>query len=97
MLRRGMLATGDVNKVAEAHVRVYEAMDDGAFGRYLCFDKVVERLDEGIQLENELKRHGLPSGSLVLAEEIEEIHSKLCNSKLAKLLLESSQGKSCRQ
>ncbi|KAJ9147405.1 hypothetical protein P3X46_029570 [Hevea brasiliensis] len=97
MLQRGILATGDVNKVADAHVRVYEAMDDGAFGRYLCFDKVVERLDEGIQLENELKRHGLRPGSVVSAEETREVHSKLCNSKLAKLLLEGSQGKSCRQ
>ncbi|KDP24364.1 hypothetical protein JCGZ_25660 [Jatropha curcas] len=94
MLQRGILATGDVNKVAEAHVRVYEAIDGGAYGRYLCFDKVVQRLDEALQLEDELKRHGL---SLVLPQEIEEIHSNLSNFKLPRLLLQASQSKSCRQ
>ncbi|EEF28742.1 cinnamoyl-CoA reductase, putative [Ricinus communis] len=97
MLRQGILATADVSKVAEAHVHVYEAMDDGACGRYLCFDKIIKRLDEAIQLETELKKHGLQPGSLVLPEDTEEIHSNVSNSKLAKLLFQVCQGKSCRQ
>ncbi|CAK7335093.1 unnamed protein product [Dovyalis caffra] len=86
MLRRGLLAIADVRKVAEAHVHVYEAMDTGAHGRYLCYEKVVHSLDEAIQLENELNIQGLLSGgrSGIISE---EIHSNLSNSKLARLLL----------
>lgn len=99
MLQRGVLATGDVKKVAKAHVNVYKAMDYGACGRYLCFDRVVQRLDEAIELENGLKMHGKLSGGRqeVLPEGNEEIHRKLSNSKLAKLILQSSQSFSCNQ
>lgn len=99
MLQRGILATVDVRKLAEAHVCVYKAMDYEAYGRYLCFEKVVKRLDEAIQLENELKVYGLLSGgrSGFLLEETEEIQSNLSNSKLDKLLLQASQGISCQQ
>ncbi|KAM4123880.1 hypothetical protein ACB094_01G189900 [Castanea mollissima] len=98
MLQRGVLATGDVRKVAKAHVNVYEAMDYGACGRYLCFERVVQRLDEAVELENGLKMHGkLSGGRQVLPEGNEEIHSKLSNSKLAKLILQSSQSFSCNQ
>ena len=79
MLQRGVLATGEVKKVAKAHVNVYKAMDYGACGRYLCFDRVVQRLDEAIELENGLKMHGKLSGGR--QEGNEEIHSKL--SKLS--------------
>ncbi|XP_058091687.1 probable calcium-binding protein CML16 isoform X2 [Magnolia sinica] len=61
MLRRGVLATVDVNKVAEAHVKVYEEMDGGACGRYLCFDGVIRGEDEVIRLEHELKIRGILS------------------------------------
>ena len=99
MLQRGVLATGEVKKVAKAHVNVYKAMDHGACGRYLCFDRVVQRLDEAIELENGLKMHGKLSGGRqeILPEGNEEIHSKLSNSKLAKLILQSSESFSCNQ
>ncbi|XP_011021180.1 PREDICTED: cinnamoyl-CoA reductase 2-like isoform X1 [Populus euphratica] len=95
MLRQGLLGLSDVRKVAEAHVHVYEAMDNGACGRYICFERVVQRLDEAIQLENELNIQGLVSGgrSGILSE---EIHSNLSNSKLARLLHQASQI-SCNQ
>ncbi|CAA6671455.1 unnamed protein product [Spirodela intermedia] len=38
MYAEGLLATTDVSRVAEAHVRVYEAMGGSAAGRYICFD-----------------------------------------------------------
>ncbi|KAL3568256.1 hypothetical protein D5086_030907 [Populus alba] len=95
MLRQGLLGISDVRKVAEAHVHVYEAMDNGACGRYICYERVVQRLDEAIQLENELNIQGLVSGgrSGILSE---EIHSNLSNSKLARLLYQASQ-MSCNQ
>ncbi|KAF8407927.1 hypothetical protein HHK36_007067 [Tetracentron sinense] len=100
MLRRGVLATTAVNKVAEAHIHVYEAMDYGACGRYLCFERVVRRLDEAIELENGLKMQGLLSGGrngISQEETAEEIFSSISNSRLSKLVSQASQRLSCRQ
>ncbi|XP_043717754.1 cinnamoyl-CoA reductase-like SNL6 [Telopea speciosissima] len=105
MLERGMLATVDVNTAAKAHVDVYEAMDEfGACGRYLCFDRVVKRLDEVIELENGLKMHGLLSRGRRRHEEEDEesnhFHGPLTlsNARLSKLLSSyASQPVSCKQ
>lgn len=101
MLQRGVLATNDISKVAKAHVHVYEEMDYGACGRYFCFERVVRRLDEAIQLENNLKMHGQLSGGGNLPSSTQEtdgeIQISLSNSKLAKLMLRASQRSSCKQ
>lgn len=88
MLLRGVLATADVKKVAEAHVSIYEAMDQGACGRYLCFDKVVRDEDEAIRLEHRLKMHGLLSRrrNVLQEEEVVERGSILSNAKLANIM-----------
>lgn len=103
MLQRGVLATSDVSKVAKAHVHVYEEMDYGACGRYLCFERVIRRLDEAIQLENNLKMHGqlsgggnLPSSTRESDGETQSGSLSLSNSKLAKLTLRVSQRSSCK-
>ncbi|KAL6994054.1 hypothetical protein U1Q18_012160 [Sarracenia purpurea var. burkii] len=99
MLKRGILATEDSEKVADIHIHVYEAMDYGASGRYLCFDRVVRRLDEAIQLENGLKMQGLLTGAreeVLPLEEADEIPSRLSNSKVAKLVSRASQRLSCK-
>nr|AIX92150.1 cinnamoyl-CoA reductase 1 [Betula platyphylla] len=98
MLQRGVLAIVDAKKVAAAHVQVYEAMDCGACGRYICFERVVRRLDEAIELENGINKHGLLSGGgqLVLPEEGND-HQEIDNSKLSKLILQASQRLSCKQ
>ena len=54
MLAEGLLATADVERVAEAHVRVYEAMGGTAGGRYICYDHVVRRAEEFAELERQL-------------------------------------------
>ncbi|XP_059670545.1 cinnamoyl-CoA reductase-like SNL6 [Cornus florida] len=100
MLQRGILATEDVDRMAEVHVHVYEAMDHGACGRYLCFNRVVRRSDEAIQLENVLKMHGLLSAGLrnvVLAEDTDEIPNRLSSSRLARLVFRASQRLFCEQ
>ncbi|XP_038990913.1 cinnamoyl-CoA reductase-like SNL6 [Hibiscus syriacus] len=93
MLQQGCLAIAEVKKVAKAHVKVYEGMDYGACGRYFCFDGVVRRLEEAIELENGLKIAGLLLGDVVLSDE--EIPIKISNSKLAALLDKASQRVSC--
>ncbi|PKA62030.1 Cinnamoyl-CoA reductase 1 [Apostasia shenzhenica] len=59
LLQKGLLATVDVDKAAEAHVSVYEAMSNGgACGRYLCFGHVVQRVEEAAELERQLGMQG---------------------------------------
>ncbi|GJW17618.1 cinnamoyl-CoA reductase-like SNL6 [Tanacetum coccineum] len=41
MYEQGLLATVNADKLAEAHVKVYEEMNKTGGGRYVCFDKVV--------------------------------------------------------
>lgn len=54
MYASGLLATVDVNRLAEAHVSVMKAMNKTAFGRYICFDKVIESEDEVATLEQDI-------------------------------------------
>ncbi|KAH7651062.1 Cinnamoyl-CoA reductase protein [Dioscorea alata] len=58
LFAEGLLATVDVNKVAEAQVTVYEAMHDTACGRYICYDHVIRRGEEAKELERQL---GIPN------------------------------------
>ncbi|XP_057467969.1 cinnamoyl-CoA reductase-like SNL6 [Actinidia eriantha] len=98
MLQKGILATEDIEKVAEVHVHAYEDMNYGACGRYLCFNRVVRRLDDAIRLEDGLKMHGLLSRvrNLLSEEEDVDIPIRLSNSKVSKLVFHASQRSSCR-
>ncbi|KAF5755135.1 putative cinnamoyl-CoA reductase [Helianthus annuus] len=57
MYEHGLLATVDVNKLAEAHVKVHEEMNKTGGGRYVCFDEVVRSPDEVHRLEQETGLH----------------------------------------
>ncbi|KAJ6301981.1 hypothetical protein OIU77_016149 [Salix suchowensis] len=46
MFRDGLLATVDVMNLADAHARVFEEMKKTAYGRYICFDRVIQVEDE---------------------------------------------------
>ncbi|XVF16395.1 hypothetical protein REPUB_Repub10bG0027900 [Reevesia pubescens] len=61
MYANGLLATVDVSRLAEAHVIVYEAMNKTAFGRYICFDQVIEREEEAEKLVSEI---GMPANNI---------------------------------
>ncbi|KAM7279642.1 hypothetical protein ACFE04_006776 [Oxalis oulophora] len=92
MLKRGVLAVADVKRVAEAHVCVYEAMDHGAIGRYYCFDNVIQKRIDAIQLENGLRVQGnLISGTHDQEDlSYENIQTNISNSRLAALVLQAS-------
>uniref|UniRef100_A0A0E0A373 3-beta hydroxysteroid dehydrogenase/isomerase domain-containing protein n=1 Tax=Oryza glumipatula TaxID=40148 RepID=A0A0E0A373_9ORYZ len=94
MLAEGLLATADVERVAEAHVRVYEAMSGGgaAGGRYICYDHVVRRGEEFAELQRQL---GLPITGVAAASRPGysddgdvggDGRFALCNGKLARLV-----------
>ncbi|KAI7741142.1 hypothetical protein M8C21_021157, partial [Ambrosia artemisiifolia] len=57
MYAHGLLATVDVNKLADAHVKVYEEMHKTSGGRYVCFDNVIGSPDEVQRLEQETGVH----------------------------------------
>ncbi|KAK9052410.1 hypothetical protein SSX86_029039 [Deinandra increscens subsp. villosa] len=57
MYEHGLLATVDVNKLAEAHVKVHEEMNETGGGRYVCFDKVVHSPEEVQRVEQETGLH----------------------------------------
>ncbi|XP_059294145.1 cinnamoyl-CoA reductase-like SNL6 isoform X2 [Lycium ferocissimum] len=53
MFRNGLLATVDVNRLAVAHVLVFEEMKNTACGRYISFDQVIRREEELEKLARE--------------------------------------------
>lgn len=85
MLGDGLLATADVEKVAEAHVRVYEAMSDTAGGRYICYGHVVRRAEEFAELQRQLGLRD-PAGRMPASDDDRAARFQLCNRKLASLM-----------
>ncbi|GMI86904.1 hypothetical protein like AT5G14700 [Hibiscus trionum] len=85
MYANGLLATVDVIRLAEAHVSVYEAMNRRASGRYICFDRIIERDEEAEKLASEI---GMPTHK-IFGNSLEFIptHFQLSNKKLNDLML----------
>ncbi|KAG8501534.1 hypothetical protein CXB51_004033 [Gossypium anomalum] len=81
---KGLLATVDVIRLAEAHVAVFEAMNKTAFGRYICFDRIIERDEEAEKLASEI---GIPPNR-ICGNSLEFIptHFELSNKKLNNLM-----------
>ena len=83
LFTEGLLATIDVEKVAEAHVAVYEAMDSTACGRYICYDHIIRSGQEAAELEQQLGLPGRISGD---AHADHPTWVELSNRKLSRLL-----------
>ncbi|XP_017698532.1 cinnamoyl-CoA reductase-like SNL6 [Phoenix dactylifera] len=83
MFAEGLLATVDVQKVAEAHVCVYEAMSNTACGRYICYDRIIQRAEEAAELERQLGIANRISGETPTDH---PTWFKLCNRKISRLM-----------
>ncbi|KAJ0971698.1 hypothetical protein J5N97_019657 [Dioscorea zingiberensis] len=85
LFTEGLLATVDVNRVADAHVCVYEAMDDTACGRYICYGHVIRRGEDVVELERQLGiiRNRISSETTTPDR---PNSFELCNSKLSRLI-----------
>ncbi|CAM0881815.1 unnamed protein product [Alopecurus aequalis] len=85
MLAEGVLATANVETVAEAHVRTYEAMaNNTAGGRYICYDRVIQRSEELDELERQL---GIPSRTAPAQSAGDRLaRFELCKRKLGRLM-----------
>ncbi|CAA0820195.1 NAD(P)-binding Rossmann-fold superfamily protein [Striga hermonthica] len=88
MYAYGLLATVEVNKLAKAHVAVFEEMKMGCgCGRYVCFDKVIEQENELEKLASEV---GISSSSIIEAASCSSDRPRffeLSNVKLCQLML----------
>ncbi|KAM1296543.1 hypothetical protein ACFX2I_023370 [Malus domestica] len=83
MYQSGVLATVDITRLAEAHLGVFEAMNEAAFGRYICFDRVVDGEEEAEKLaeatsmpKNKFVGNG---GSNIIQNRFELSNRKLTN------------------
>uniref|UniRef100_A0A0C9RYK1 TSA: Wollemia nobilis Ref_Wollemi_Transcript_3657_1439 transcribed RNA sequence n=1 Tax=Wollemia nobilis TaxID=56998 RepID=A0A0C9RYK1_9CONI len=96
MLEKGVLATVDVRRAAEAHVCVYEAMGLGASGRYVCFDKIINNPTEALDLENSTN---MKIGFSQLFDNNNEKGGVegVSNAKLARLTALTLHAHSCRE
>ncbi|RRT80359.1 hypothetical protein BHE74_00035217 [Ensete ventricosum] len=89
MFAQGLLVTVDVEKLAGAHVSIYEAMSSHAGGRYICYDRVIGSGEEAEELE---RRLGIPSRILLSGETAASCSpassssSELSNQKLFRLM-----------
>ncbi|KAK4417776.1 Cinnamoyl-CoA reductase-like SNL6 [Sesamum alatum] len=85
MYTYGLLATVDIDKLAKAHVRVFEDMKKTASGRYLCFDQVIAREDEVEELARDT---GINASSITGGASCSNRpRFELSNAKLARLML----------
>lgn len=81
----GLLATVSIETLAKAHVRVFEEMKKSAPGRFICFDKVVEREDEVERLAAET---GIAAASVLGgASSSNRPQFELSDAKLRQLML----------
>ncbi|CAJ1946713.1 unnamed protein product [Sphenostylis stenocarpa] len=84
MYSRGLLATVDVTKLAEAHASVFKAMKNSASGRYICFDKVIETQSGA---ENLAKEIGMPKEKICGDASNSSVQRfELSNEKLCRLM-----------
>ncbi|CAN1271551.1 Cinnamoyl-CoA reductase-like SNL6, partial [Linum perenne] len=72
----GVLVTVDLDFLVEAHIRVFE--DSSSFGRYLCFDRVVNSHDEVSRLARRFSSSP-PAGEVAEEREVEQ---RISNRKL---------------
>lgn len=87
MYSNGLLATVDVKKVAEVHACVYKEMNGGnAYGRYICFDNVINTQIEAEKLAKDI---GMPKEKICGEEDASNdfLHRfQLSNGKLCRLM-----------
>ncbi|KAF3340018.1 cinnamoyl-CoA reductase 2-like isoform X1 [Carex littledalei] len=83
MFSEGLLATVNVEKVAEAHVAIYEAMNTTAGGRYICYDHIIQQAEEAAQLDRQL---GIPYRNFSENSSDRLVWFELCNRKMSRLL-----------
>ncbi|XP_050225804.1 cinnamoyl-CoA reductase-like SNL6 [Mercurialis annua] len=86
MYEDGLFVTADLSVVVDAHIRIFEEV--GSYGRYLCFNRVINCNEDAIKLARQL----LPPSESSLPQsffEDERVHQqRISNNKLNKLMVD---------
>ncbi|XP_055819750.1 cinnamoyl-CoA reductase 1-like [Solanum dulcamara] len=90
MYENGVFVTVDVDYLVDAHICVYE--DVSSYGRYLCFNHIINTIDDAINLANKLSP--LPSNSPPSFEKDTKIIQQRISNKKLNMILEDHQRKS---
>ncbi|WJX13821.1 hypothetical protein P8452_04169 [Trifolium repens] len=84
MYSNGLLATIDVKKVVEAHVCVFKEMNGNAYGRYICFDNVINAQSKAEKLAKDI---GMPKEKICGDASNNSLQKfELSNNKLWRLM-----------
>ncbi|KAE9596933.1 hypothetical protein Lal_00007620 [Lupinus albus] len=86
MYEDGVFVTVDLGFLVDAHICVYE--DVSSYGRYLCFNHIINTHDDAVQLA----RHLTPTASSSLPQSVDHgknfIEQRISNKKLNKLMVD---------
>ncbi|KAF5734304.1 hypothetical protein HS088_TW16G00751 [Tripterygium wilfordii] len=85
MYEDGVFVTVDLNFMVDAHVCVFE--DVSSYGRYICFNNVINRPEDADQLAKMLSPSA-PSLPQSYSEDMRIIPQRISNKKLNKLMAE---------
>ncbi|KAJ8538720.1 hypothetical protein K7X08_030016 [Anisodus acutangulus] len=84
MYENGVFVTVDLDFLVDAHICVYE--DVSAYGRYLCFNHIVNTIEDGFNLAKKLSP--LPSSPPSFEKDTMIIQQRISNKKLNKLMVD---------
>jgi nucleoside-diphosphate-sugar epimerase len=81
MYEDGVFVTADLRFIVDAHICVFE--DVSSYGRYLCFNRVINSSEDAVKLAHML----LPSSPPQSVEEGKVYQQRISNKKLNKLMV----------
>ncbi|XP_048319370.2 cinnamoyl-CoA reductase-like SNL6 [Ziziphus jujuba] len=89
MYEDGTFVTVDLDFLVDAHICVFE--DVSSYGRYLCFNHVINRPEDALNLARKLKPSA-PSHPQSYEQDKKIIQQKISNKKLNKLMVDFESG-----
>nr|XP_025888364.1 cinnamoyl-CoA reductase 1 [Solanum lycopersicum] len=85
MYENGVLVSVDVDFLVYAHICVYE--DVSSYGRYLCFNHIINTINDAINLANNFNISPLPSPPPSFEKDTKIIQQRISNKKLNKIMI----------
>ncbi|GER33486.1 NAD(P)-binding Rossmann-fold superfamily protein [Striga asiatica] len=86
MFKDGVFVTVDLKFLVDAHICVFE--DPSSYGRYLCFNRIINSSDDAVQLATML----LPPSSSDMLEDERCYQQRISNEKLSKIMVDFESG-----
>lgn len=90
MYENGVLVTVDLDFLVNAHICVYE--DISTYGRYICFNNVINRPEDAVKLANILTTSPTSHSNDEERSSLMMIEQRISNKKLNKLMVDFDNG-----